>query len=476
MGLDPTKTISRETQVKQATDLELNMPQQSPLTRTPLHTVDFDEVPKQQFRVYTARDLDKIKELQQLPESLRFEMKVVSAVLPFRVNAYVIEELIDWQQVPNDPIFQLTFPQKGMLSDVHYNRMAMAIRSDLDKQALRLVANEIRQELNPHPAGQLEHNVPCDSAGEPIPGLQHKYRETVLFFPSQGQTCHSYCSFCFRWAQFVGDKNLRMATTEADKLYGYLEEHPEVTDLLVTGGDPMVMKSRQLKSYLEPLLHPRFSHIQTVRIGTKALTFWPQRFITDEDADELVELLHHLVLAGKHVAIMAHYNHWRELDTDIARAAIRRLRATGAEIRSQGPLLAHINDCEDDWVKLWNEQIKLGIIPYYQFVERDTGARRYFEVPLHKAWQIYREAMQKVSGLGRTARGPSMSADPGKVEIQGITEMNGQKVFVLRFIQARDPSWVQQPFFAKFDEKATWFDQLQPADEHSERFFRKPAV
>ncbi|MEW8625830.1 MAG: hypothetical protein AB2551_08775, partial [Candidatus Thiodiazotropha sp.] len=224
MGLDTTKTISSETQVKQATDLELNMPQQSPLTRIPLHTVDFDEVPKQQFRVYTARDLDKIKELQSLPESLRFEMKVVSAVLPFRVNAYVIEELIDWQQVPNDPIFQLTFPQKGMLSDVHYNRMAMAMRSDMDKQALKLVANEIRQELNPHPAGQLEHNVPCDSEGEPILGLQHKYRETVLFFPSQGQTCHSYCSFCFRWAQFVGDKNLRMATTEADKLYGYLEE------------------------------------------------------------------------------------------------------------------------------------------------------------------------------------------------------------------------------------------------------------
>ncbi|MEJ2620947.1 MAG: lysine 2,3-aminomutase [Candidatus Thiodiazotropha sp.] len=452
------------------------MPQQSPLTRTSLHTVNFDEVPKQQFRVYTARDLDKIEALQQLPESLLFEMKVVSAVLPFRVNGYVIEELIDWQNVPNDPIFQLTFPQKGMLSEVHYNRMAMAIRSGMDKQALRLVANEIRHELNPHPAGQLEHNVPRDSAGEPIPGLQHKYRETVLFFPSQGQTCHTYCSFCFRWAQFVGDKNLRMATTEEEKLYGYLAAHPEVTDLLITGGDPMVMKSRQLKAYLEALLHPRFSHIQTVRIGTKALTFWPQRFITDDDADELIELLHHLVLAGKHVAIMAHFNHWRELDTDIARAAIRRLRATGAEIRSQGPLLAHINDCADDWVKLWNEQIKLGIIPYYQFVERDTGARHYFEVPLYKAWQIYRQAMQQVSGLGRTARGPSMSADPGKVEIQGVTEMNGQKVFVLRFIQARDPSWVQQPFFAKYDEQATWFDQLQPADKSSERFFHKPVV
>jgi KamA family protein len=429
--------------------------------RALLRAVDFEYAPEH-FTVYTARDLERISQLEQLPDELRYEMQVVSSVLPFRVNGYVLRELIDWERVPEDPIFKLTFPQRSMLSEVHFNRMAMAISSGLDKKALQAVANEIRAELNPHPAGQLEQNLPLDQHGEPINGLQHKYKETVLFFPSQGQTCHSYCTFCFRWAQFIGDKSLRMATTEAEKLYGYLRDHPEVTDLLVTGGDPMVMKTKQLKAYLEPLLHPEFSHIQTIRIGTKALTFWPQRFISDEDADELIELLHHLVLAGKHVAIMAHYNHWRELDTDIARAAVRRVRATGAEIRSQGPLLAHINDNADDWAKLWNEQVKLGIIPYYMFVERDTGARRYFEVPLHKAWQIYRDAMKQVSGLGRTARGPSMSAGPGKVEIQGVSEINGERVFVLRYIQARDHDLVQRPFFAQYDENVTWYDQLRP--------------
>ncbi|MEW8563402.1 MAG: lysine 2,3-aminomutase [Candidatus Thiodiazotropha sp.] len=437
------------------------MPLNSRSTRSLLHSVDFEYTP-QRFTVYTARDLDRISQLDQLSAELRHEMKVVSSVLPFRVNDYVLSELIDWQRVPDDPIFQLTFPQRGMLSDVHYNRMDMALRSGMEKQGVRALANEIRAELNPHPAGQLDRNIPRDADGEPIQGLQHKYKETVLFFPSQGQTCHSYCTFCFRWAQFIGNKALRMATTGAERLYDYLRLHPEVTDLLVTGGDPMVMKSRQLKSYLEPLLHPEFSHIQTIRIGSKALTFWPQRFISDDDADELIELLHHLVLAGKHVAFMAHYNHWRELDTDIARAAIRRIRDTGAEIRSQGPLLAKINDNPDDWAKLWNEQVKLGIIPYYMFVERDTGARRYFEVPLHKAWRIYRDAMKQVSGLGRTARGPSMSAGPGKVEVQGITEVNGERVFVLRFIQARDHELVQKPFFARYDETATWFDQLRP--------------
>jgi KamA family protein len=423
------------------------------------------------FKVFTQRDLDKIPQLQRLPEDARFEMRVVSAVLPFRVNEYVINELIDWRRVPEDPIYQLTFPQRGMLTDEHYERMARAYRDGLDKQALAEVANEIRAELNPHPAGQMELNMPLDRDGNRLDGLQHKYRETVLFFPSQGQTCHSYCTFCFRWAQFVGDKSLRIASSEAEGLHNYLSAHHEVTDLLITGGDPMVMKTKHLKAYLEPLLQPEFDHIQTVRIGTKALTFWPYRFVSDADADELIDLLARLVKAGKHVAIMAHYNHWQELTTDIAHQAIGRLRGTGAQIRSQGPLLAHINDNADDWAKLWNTQVKLGIVPYYMFVERDTGAKAYFEVPLAKAWNIYRDAMQQVSGLARTARGPSMSAGPGKVEVQGVTEINGEKVFALRFVQGRNPDWVQRPFFAKYDEKVTWLGALKPALGADKFFF-----
>jgi KamA family protein len=423
------------------------------------------------FKVYTQRDLDKIEQLKTLPEQTRFEMLVVSSVLPFRVNEYVIDELIDWSRVPDDPIYQLTFPQRGMLAPDMYERMAKAHRDGLDKPSTQALAKELRAELNPHPAGQMQMNIPLDADGELLNGIQHKYRETVLFFPSQGQTCHSYCTFCFRWAQFVGDKELRMASTEADKLHAYLEAHQEVSDLLITGGDPMVMKTKHLVAYLEPLLEKRFEHIQTIRIGTKALTFWPHRFVSDDDADELIDLLARLDHAGKHVAIMAHYNHWQELGTDIARRAIRRLRDTGAEIRAQGPLLAHINDTPEAWAKLWKLQVKLGIIPYYMFVERDTGARHYFEVPLARAWKIYREAMQKVSGLARTARGPSMSAGPGKVEVQGITEIHGEKVFALRFVQGRNPNWVQRPFFARFDETATWLDRLQPALGKEEFFF-----
>lgn len=423
------------------------------------------------FQVFNERTLDRIEALRELPKEMRFEMQVVSSVLPFRVNQYVIDELIDWSRVPDDPIFQLTFPQRGMLEPAAFERMAAMHERGAGREEISALAGELRGQLNPHPAGQMELNRPTDTDGKVVDGLQHKYRETVLFFPSQGQTCHSYCTFCFRWAQFVGDKALRIASSETENMLGYLRTHGDVSDLLLTGGDPMVMKARNLAQYLEPLLGPEYDHVRTVRIGTKALSFWPYRFVTDNDADDLLRLLERMVDAGKNVAVMAHYNHWREMDTPIARVAIRRLRETGATIRSQGPLLAHINDRSEDWARLWHDQVGLGIHPYYMFVERDTGARHYFEVPLARAWAIYRDAMQSVSGLSRTARGPSMSAGPGKVEIQGITEIQGEKVFVLRFLQGRNPDWVQRPFFARYDPHATWLDQLQPAFGEDRFFF-----
>lgn len=422
------------------------------------------------FQVYTHRHLDKIKPLQKLTPEQRFEMEVVSNVLPFRVNDYVINELIDWDNIPNDPVFQLTFPQRGMLDPKDFDRMADLLKSGADRKQISALAKEIQAGLNPHPAGQQEMNVPMLN-GQPLEGMQHKYRETVLFFPSQGQVCHSYCTFCFRWAQFVGDKDLRFASNEADLLHAYLAEHKEVTDLLLTGGDPMVMKTRHVVNYLEPLLNPELEHLQTIRIGTKSLTFWPQRFVTDDDADELLALFEKLVKGGKHLAFMAHFNHWQEMETPIVREAIRRIRATGAIIRCQAPLVQHINDDPAVWERMWRTQVKLGMVPYYMFVERDTGAKRYFEVPLAKTYEIYRQAIQRVSGLARTARGPSMSAGPGKVEIQGITELNGEKVFILRFIQGRNADWVQRPFFAKFDPEATWFDDLVPAFGEEKFFF-----
>ena len=423
-----------------------------------------------EYRIYTPRNFDQIEQLQRLPASHRFAMRVIAEVLPFRVNRYVIEQLIDWDNIPADPIFHLCFPQPGMLSPVHFERIASLLQEGASEARIREAAAAIRLDLNPHPAEQLTLNVPKVN-GLPLAGVQHKYRETVLFFPSQGQNCFSYCAFCFRWPQFIGQSALKIGSTDNGALLAYLKNRPEVSDLLVTGGDPLVMKTSLLKHYLEPLLQPEFAHIHTIRIGTKALSYWPYRFLSDPDADDLLRLFEQLIRAGKHLALMVHFNHWRELEPQPVREAIARLRATGAILRSQSPLLAHINDDPQVWQTMWSRQVRLGIIPYYMFVVRDTGARCYFEVTLDRAWDIYRQAIHRVSGLARTVRGPSMSAGPGKVEIQGVATVKGEKVFVLRFLQGRNPEWVQQPFFARYDETATWLDQLVPVFNEPEFFF-----
>jgi L-lysine 2,3-aminomutase len=147
----------------------------------------------------------------------------------------------------------------------------------------------------------------------------------------------------------------------------------------------------------------------------------------------------------------------------VVRRAVRRIRDTRAVIRCQGPLVRGINDSAASWVSLWNEATTLGVVPYYQFVERDTGPQDFFAVPLARCHEIFRAAYTQVSGLARTVRGPVMSTTHGKVCVNGITELNGERVFVLQLIQARNAALVGQPFFAAFDPAATWLSDLKPA-------------
>ena len=420
------------------------------------------------YRPLTASTIARTQVWERLDPELREAVQVVAQVLPFRVNEHIVSELIDWDRVPDDPIFQLTFPQRGMLDQEDYEHMRSLLRREAASHLIGDTANTIRLRLNPHPAGQLTHNIPRLD-GRPLPGLQHKYRETVLFFPGGGQTCHAYCTYCFRWAQFVNLPGMKFEAREADDLAAYLKAHPEVSDVLITGGDPMIMKTRLLRKYIEPLLTDDLAHVRNIRIGTKSLSYWPQRFVSDPDADEVLRLFEEVVRAGRQLAFMAHFSHPVELEPAITREAVRRVRDTGAEIRIQGPLIRRVNDRPDAWADLWRTGVSLGMIPYYMFVERDTGPKRYFEVPLARAHEIFRAAYRRVSGLARTVRGPSMSAFPGKVRVLGVAEIADEQVFVLDMIQARKPQWIRRPFFARFDPEATWLDDLEPA--FAERFF-----
>ncbi len=414
------------------------------------------------FRAYSAKHLDELTARAGLDQATRLAVRAVATVLPFRTNDYVLESLIDWSAGQADPMYRLLFPQADMLSAEDIGPIAAMLARGAPDEEIKAAAREVRMRLNPHPAGQLALNVP-ELDDEPLPGVQHKYPETVLVFPKQGQTCHAYCTYCFRWAQFVGEPDLKMATDDVARVTCYLQAHPEVTSVLITGGDPMIMSAGVLRRYVEPLLGPGLEHIESIRIGTKSLAYWPHRFLTDPDADDTLRLFDEVVAAGKSTAVMAHFTHPRELEPPQVAAAIRRIRSTGAVIRTQAPLIRGINDDAAAWSSMWRTQLRLGLVPYYMFVERDTGPQGYFAVPLGRAVDIFRDAYSSVSGLCRTVRGPSMSTTPGKVCVDGVAEIAGQKVFALHMIQARDPSLVGRPFFAHYDPAAVWLSDLRPA-------------
>lgn len=419
------------------------------------------------YRAFTLKTFKKIPQICNLSDEQIFDIEVVGEVLPFKVNNYVVDELIDWNNFEQDPIFILTFPQKDMLSAQHYNRMAELIRSGASRPEITKAANQIRMELNPNPAGQV-HNVP-ELNGVKLVGIQHKYQETMLFFPSQGQTCHAYCTFCFRWPQFTGIDELKFAMKQVDLVIEYLKTNPQITDLLFTGGDPMIMKSKMFENYIDSILAADIPNLRTIRIGTKTLGYWPYRYTTDEDAQQLLDVFKKISDNGLNLSIMAHFNHINEMSTEAVAEAVKKIRATGAVIRTQSPIMKHINNDGDMWARMWRKQVDWGMIPYYMFIARETGAQEYFAVSLEEAYNIYRKAYTQVSGVCRTVRGPSMSAHPGKVQVAGVTEINGEKVFVLNFIQGRNSDWVGKPFFAKYDAKALWLDDLKPA--FADKFF-----
>ena len=152
-----------------------------------------------------------------------------------------------------------------------------------------------------------------------------------------------------------------------------------------------------LRRYIEPLLGPGLAHVESIRIGSKSLAYWPQRYVTDPDADDTLRLFEKVIAAGKTLAFMAHFSHPRELEPPVVAEAVRRIRGTGAVIRTQAPLIRSINDQAHIWAGMWRAQVRMGMVPYYMFIERDTGPQDYFAVPLARGYEVFRGAYRSVS-------------------------------------------------------------------------------
>jgi len=237
------------------------------------------------FRAFTARHLDTLTQRAGLSDAERLAVRAVATVLPFRTNSYVLDELIDWEAAPDDPMYRLVFPQPDMLPGSDVSRMAGLLSENAPESRIHAAAHEIRMRLNPHPAGQLLLNPPS-LEGRPLPGLQHKYPETVLFFPRQGQTCHAYCSYCFRWAQFVDEPDLKMATDDIGTLVAYLRElvatkrrNPadDLVSVLLAAGDDALTTQELLSSLFQLVVAGHDTTASLIGNGVVALLDYPRQ-------------------------------------------------------------------------------------------------------------------------------------------------------------------------------------------------------
>lgn len=426
------------------------------------------ELTPSRFKPYTRQTIFLARQWQWMSADQQEAVQVISHVVPFRTNQFVLDQLIDWHNIPGDPIFRLTFPQRDMLPAEEYAQLRELVLFKKNEAAIVEMARRIRMRMDPL-ASQATHTALLD--GIPQRGLRHKYAGTVQFFPSATQACHVHCISCGCSPQFATTDAMKPDARAAAGLVAYLRAHPEVNDVLVTGGDPLAMSTDALAKCIEPLLAPELAHVRSIRINTRSLAWWPHRFVTGSDSGDLLRLFERVVGSGRRLSVMGHYSHPVELRNAVAQQAVRRLAASGASLWMQGPLMRHVNDDPASWAELWGTGVRLGAIPHNMLTGQDTGPRDYFSVPLARAHEVFHAACRSLPGLAGILNGPSMSVSAGKVAVSGIASLNGEQMFVLQFLAARNPDWTRRPFFARFDPDATRIEQLVPAFGHKTFFF-----
>jgi lysine 2,3-aminomutase len=352
--------------------------------------------------------LTKIDQVPQLSDAEREGLRPVEEKFVFRTNDYY-QGLIDWAD-PADPIRRLVMPHKGELEEW----------------------------------GQLDASD--EEAYTVRPGLQHKYRDTALLLVNN--VCGAYCRFCFRKRLFMPDND--ETVRDVSDGVAYISEHPEISNVLLTGGDPLIMSTPKLDSIVGRLRG--IEHVKIIRIGTKMPAFSPARILDDPSLLEMIE--RYSTARGK-LYIMAHFNHPREL-TAPAVEGLLSLQRAGATTVNQTPLIRGVNDDPAVLAELFNRLSFIGVPPYYVFQCRPTLGNHLYSVPLEESYEIFLRAQGMCSGLAKRARFV-MSHSTGKVEVVGLTPEH----VCLRYHQAPDPANAGRFFLLKRNPASHWLDDYE---------------
>ncbi|MBE1442294.1 KamA family radical SAM protein [Paenibacillus sp. OAS669] len=357
-------------------------------------------------------DINKITEI---PEQDRKKLQQITDKFVFRVNDYYLK-LIDWSD-PSDPIKKLVIPNDGELSE--YGRWDA---SDEDTNYV-------------------------------VPGCQHKYKTTALLIVSE--VCGAYCRYCFRKRLFRND--VKEAMSDVNPGLDYIAAHPEINNVLLTGGDSLILATPKLASILERLR--AIEHVQIIRLGSKIPVFNPMRIYEDE---ALLDTIRQYSTADKRIYIMAHINHPREI-TPEAKRGFEALHQAGAIVVNQTPILKGINDNPAVLAELLDKLSWAGVTPYYFFINRPVAGNRDFVLSLQEVYWIVEQAKARTSGLGKRIR-LSMSHTSGKIEILAIE--NGKAY--LKYHQSREDQYGK---FMIMDcpKDAAWFDDLPGNEQYWKR-------
>jgi KamA family protein len=286
-------------------------------------------------------------------------------------------------------------------------------------------------------SGERDHTV--------LTGLQHKYPQTALLLVSAN--CFSYCRFCFRKRLVErGSDEIALNHTE---VAAYIRQHPEITSVLLSGGDPFTLSTEQLAGIVDHLLP--IPHLSSIRFGTKAIVFYPPRF-RDKQLRSLFEKIRS---AGKSPVIVTHIDHFGEVSEE-AEVRVRELRACGVHFFNQAVLLKKINDDPETLAATFRKLHCLGVQPYYLFQARPTKRASHFQVPFHRGLKIVRDTNHRLNGLERTFR-YVMSHQAGKIEILDLDRDNR---LYMRYHQSSDARQVGTLFWRTVGKDACWLDGL----------------
>jgi lysine 2,3-aminomutase len=298
---------------------------------------------------------------------------------------------------------------------------------------------------------EFESPGSLDTSGEHsntvVPGLQHKYAQTGLLLVTD--RCASYCRYCFR-KRIVGNNSDEIAPDYAE-VANYIRQHPEMNNVLLSGGDPFVLSTHKLHRIMDHLLP--LPNLTSIRFGTKTIAFYPPRFADPE----LPGLFTRIFEAGKMPVIVTHFDHLGEI-SDEAIKNIRALVKCGVQLLNQTVLLNRVNNDAEILAKTFARLHEIGVRPYYLFQGRPVKAASHFQVPLKEGIAIATGVNARLRGIQKTFK-YIMSHATGKIEILDLID---GRVF-MRYHQNKYPERIGRVFSRPYVEGACWLDDLPEA-------------